>query len=131
MDEHRLSPKVCLEARVYLSLTHLIAASDLTLAEKGPQTPVLAEESTKPVWGPDLIDQVSMFIFGTIHTAEGIQINGFTVKRALPNFRRFLTDSDKIAALSSNLAYYVINPATKGRAGSVNSPMLLCHAYPI
>lgn len=45
------------------------------------------------------------------------------VKKALPNFRRFLTDSDKIAALSSNLAYYVVNPATKGRAGFVNSPL--------
>jgi hypothetical protein len=41
----------------------LIAASDLTLAEKGLQTPVLAEESTKPIWGPDLIDQASAFIF--------------------------------------------------------------------
>jgi hypothetical protein len=44
-----------------LPLTNiLIAASDLTLAEKGLQTPV--EESTKPIWGPDLIDQATTFI---------------------------------------------------------------------
>jgi len=61
MEEHRQSPKVSPEARVYLSLTHLIASYDLTLAEKGLQTPVLAEGSTKPVWGPDLIDQASGF----------------------------------------------------------------------
>lgn len=78
------------------------------------------EESTKPVWGPDLIDQASRFIFDAFHITDDTQINEFMVKRALPNFRRFLADSDKIAALSSNLAYYVVNPATKGRAGSVN-----------
>ena len=40
----------------------MAATTDLTLAEKGLQTPVLADENTKPVWGPDLIDQVSVFI---------------------------------------------------------------------
>lgn len=40
----------------------MIAAFDLMLAEKGPQTPVLAEENNKPVWGPDLIDQVIVLI---------------------------------------------------------------------
>jgi len=40
----------------------MVVTSDLTSAEKDLQTPVLAEESTKPVWGPDLIDQVIAFI---------------------------------------------------------------------
>ena len=52
------------------------------------------------------------------------------VKKALPNFRRSLADSDKIAALSSNLAYYVVTPATKGRAGFVNLPLSSCRTYP-
>src|SRR5258706_522592 len=43
-------------------MTHMVVTSDLTSAEKDLQTPVLAEESTKPVWGPDLIDQVIAFI---------------------------------------------------------------------
>jgi hypothetical protein len=55
-------PKGLSRGSSYLSLTHMIAASDLTLAERGLQTPVLAEENNKPVWGPDLIDQVITFI---------------------------------------------------------------------
>ena len=70
--------------------------------------------------GPGLDRPSNCVHYGAVYFAEGAQINEYMVKKALPNFRRFLTDSDKIAALSSNLAYYVVNPATKGRAGFVN-----------
>ncbi|KAK0466281.1 Dopey, N-terminal-domain-containing protein [Desarmillaria tabescens] len=45
-----------------------------------------------------------------------IQINDFIAKTILPNLRRFLVDNDKVAAACSNIVYYIVNPAMKGKA---------------
>ncbi|KAK0199079.1 Dopey, N-terminal-domain-containing protein [Armillaria mellea] len=44
-----------------------------------------------------------------------IQINDFIAKTILPNLRRFLVDNDKVAGACSNIVYYIVNPAMKGK----------------
>ncbi|GAA6042706.1 hypothetical protein JCM8097_003757 [Rhodosporidiobolus ruineniae] len=44
------------------------------------------------------------------------EIAEFLAKRVLPDFRRFLVDADKTAAVCSNMVYYIVAPAFKTRA---------------
>ncbi|KAK7025465.1 hypothetical protein VNI00_015993 [Paramarasmius palmivorus] len=44
------------------------------------------------------------------------QVTDYLATSALPNLRRFLVDSDKVTSACSNIAYYIIGPALKGRA---------------
>lgn len=75
--------------------------SDPAIAEK--KLPVgISEDNTKAIWGAELIDQ----------------INEFFVSKGIPNFRRFLADTDRITAVSTNMVYYIVSPAMKSRIGS-------------
>ncbi|KAF8665364.1 hypothetical protein AX16_000383 [Volvariella volvacea WC 439] len=44
------------------------------------------------------------------------QINQFLATTGIPNLRRFFTDNDKVASACSNIVYYIIGPAMKGKA---------------
>ncbi|KNZ76347.1 Protein dopey [Termitomyces sp. J132] len=44
------------------------------------------------------------------------KINDFVASSVLPNLRKFLMDNDKIISACSNIIYYVVNPAMRGRA---------------
>ncbi|KDQ15544.1 hypothetical protein BOTBODRAFT_65254 [Botryobasidium botryosum FD-172 SS1] len=57
------------------------------------------DDSLKPAWGDDLIDQIQEFI----------------ATRVLPNVRRVLLEGDKIASVCTNIAYYIVNPAMKSK----------------
>ncbi|KAG9047301.1 hypothetical protein FS842_000675 [Serendipita sp. 407] len=77
------------------------APSDSALAEKR-LTLTISEENNKAVWGVELIDRIEEYF----------------VSKGIPNFRRFLADTDRIGAISTNLAYYVVAPAMKSRSGA-------------
>ncbi|SCV67868.1 BQ2448_5479 [Microbotryum intermedium] len=47
---------------------------------------------------------------------HALDITKFLTRRVLPDFRRFLIDSDKTAATCSNMVYYIIAPAFKTRS---------------
>jgi hypothetical protein len=85
------------------SFNYITAHSDAALAEKRVVV-TITEENTKPIWGPELIERIEEFL----------------VKRGIPNFRRFLADTDRITAVSTNLVYYIIAPAMKSRSGYVS-----------
>lgn len=34
----------------------------------------------------------------------------------IPNLRKFLIDNDKVAAACTNIVYYIVNPAMKGKS---------------
>lgn len=79
---------------------NLAAHSDPAIAEK--KLPIgISEDNTKAIWGAELIDQ----------------INEFFVSKGIPNFRRFLADTDRITAVSTNMVYYIVSPAMKSRIG--------------
>lgn len=44
------------------------------------------------------------------------QINNFIGTTAIPNLRKFLIDNDKVAAACTNIVYYIVNPAMKGKS---------------
>ncbi|KAJ8084790.1 hypothetical protein PM082_003567 [Marasmius tenuissimus] len=44
------------------------------------------------------------------------QIIEYLASNAVPNLRRFLVESDKVATSCSNIAYYVVTPSLKGKA---------------
>jgi cellulase/cellobiase CelA1 len=44
------------------------------------------------------------------------QINQYIAAEVLPNIRRYLVDSDKVAASCANIAYYIIAPALRSRS---------------
>ncbi|CAK5264480.1 unnamed protein product [Mycena citricolor] len=44
-----------------------------------------------------------------------VQINGFIAGTAMPNLRRFLMDNDKVVAACTNVVYYIVGPAMKGK----------------
>ncbi|KAG5340493.1 hypothetical protein C0989_001400 [Termitomyces sp. Mn162] len=44
------------------------------------------------------------------------KINDFVASSVLPNLRKFSMDNDKIISACSNIIYYVVNPAMRGRA---------------
>ncbi|KAF8899262.1 Dopey, N-terminal-domain-containing protein [Infundibulicybe gibba] len=43
------------------------------------------------------------------------QITAFIASSTLPNLRKFLIESDKVASACNNIIYYIVNPAMKGR----------------
>ena len=43
------------------------------------------------------------------------QIIDFVATTVVPNLRKFLMDNDKVASASSNIVYYIINPALKAK----------------
>ncbi|SCZ93044.1 BZ3500_MvSof-1268-A1-R1_Chr6-2g08425 [Microbotryum saponariae] len=47
---------------------------------------------------------------------HALDITDFLTRRVLPDFRRFLIDSDKTAATCSNMVYYIVAPAFKTRS---------------
>ncbi|KDE03256.1 hypothetical protein MVLG_06250 [Microbotryum lychnidis-dioicae p1A1 Lamole] len=47
---------------------------------------------------------------------HALDITDFLAHRVLPDFRRFLIDSDKTAATCSNMVYYIVAPAFKTRS---------------
>ncbi|KAG9033005.1 hypothetical protein FRB95_000667 [Tulasnella sp. JGI-2019a] len=75
-------------------------ASDLALNDKAESPAVPVDDSQKIVTGFDLIDQ----------------INGFLASKLLPALRRFLLEPDRILALCTNIVYYVVNPAIRSKA---------------
>ncbi|TFK70447.1 hypothetical protein BDN72DRAFT_887964 [Pluteus cervinus] len=58
-----------------------------------------SNENVKTLVPSDLVTQVNQFISGV----------------ALPNMRRFLVDNDKITTACTNIVYYIVSPAMKGR----------------
>jgi hypothetical protein len=44
------------------------------------------------------------------------QINQFTGSIAIPNLRKFLIDNDRVTAACTNIVYYIVNPAMKGKS---------------
>jgi hypothetical protein len=102
----RLTPILRCKCPDYLidsSFNYIAAQSDTALVEKRV-TITITEENTKPIWGPELIERIEEFL----------------VKRGIPNFRRFLADTDRITAVSTNLVYYIVAPAMKSRSGYVS-----------
>jgi hypothetical protein len=65
--------------------------------------------------GADLVLQVispavAPFLIDSVH------VHQFIASTALPNLRRFLMETDKIAAACTNIVYYIINPSMKGKS---------------
>ena len=77
-----------------------VVHSDLAIAEKKLSIGI-SDDNTKAVWGVELIDQ----------------INEFFAAKGISNFRRFLADTDRITAVSTNMVYYIVSPAMKSRIG--------------
>ncbi|KAF7303085.1 Dopey-N domain-containing protein [Mycena kentingensis (nom. inval.)] len=44
------------------------------------------------------------------------QINQFIATTAMPNLRKFLMDNDKVVASCTNIVYYIVSPAMKGKS---------------
>lgn len=44
-----------------------------------------------------------------------MQLTSFVAVSVLPNLRRFLLENDKVIAACSNIVYYVVNPAMRGK----------------
>ncbi|KAK7063885.1 dopey-N domain-containing protein [Favolaschia claudopus] len=44
------------------------------------------------------------------------QVNLFIATAAMPNLRRFLMDNDKVVAACTNIVYYIVSPAMKGKS---------------
>ncbi|KAJ7103154.1 Dopey, N-terminal-domain-containing protein, partial [Mycena belliarum] len=44
------------------------------------------------------------------------QVNQFIATTAMPSLRRFLMDNDKVIASCTNIVYYVVSPAMKGKS---------------
>ncbi|KAJ6601434.1 Dopey, N-terminal-domain-containing protein [Mycena vulgaris] len=44
------------------------------------------------------------------------QVNLFIANTAMPSLRRFLMDNDKVVASCTNIVYYIISPAMKGKS---------------
>ncbi|KAF8588312.1 hypothetical protein K439DRAFT_1629769 [Ramaria rubella] len=84
-----------------------------TLAANGRSSPL-------PPVSPETGDESSAPSLDSSTLSVGIdlpdQVNGFLASRVLPNLRRFLFDNDKVAGVCTNLVYYVITPAMKGKA---------------
>lgn len=49
------------------------------------------------------------------------QVAQFLTERALPGCRRYMLEVDKVAAIGTNIMYYIIAPAFKGRSRSADS----------
>ncbi|KAI5833359.1 hypothetical protein K523DRAFT_343112 [Schizophyllum commune Tattone D] len=45
-----------------------------------------------------------------------VEITQYLASTALPNLRRYLLDNDKVVSACNNITYYIVSPATKGRA---------------
>ncbi|KAI6154002.1 Dopey, N-terminal-domain-containing protein [Pisolithus tinctorius] len=52
----------------------------------------------------------------TLGNELSLQITNFVATTVLPNLRKFLPDNDKVASACSNIVYYVVNPAVKGKS---------------
>lgn len=47
---------------------------------------------------------------------DGIQIIQFMSSDALPHLRQYLIDNDKILVACTNIMYYIVSPAIKGKS---------------
>lgn len=82
---------------IFFSLAH----SETALPDKERRmSPAITDQKSKAPWGPDLIDQ----------------INEFLLEKGVSNFRKFLADTDRITAVSTNLVYYIVAPAMKSKS---------------
>jgi len=89
--------------------------------EKVDSTSSLVQESSKSAIGIELIFSVNEWMRLSLCQALNtiFQINQFIASIALPNLRKFLMETDKVAATCTNIVYYVINPAMKGKSRCV------------
>ncbi|KAJ7204429.1 Dopey, N-terminal-domain-containing protein [Mycena pura] len=82
-----------------------------TLATNGRESPAPREEK--------LAASVSSIAADTAPrpaSAEAVsQINLFIATAAMPRLRRFLMDNDKVVASCTNIVYYIVGPAMKGK----------------
>lgn len=53
-----------------------------------------------------------------------LQMVHYIAQNSLPRLRKFLVDADKIATICQNIAYYIVTPATKGKARRVLSAFI-------
>ncbi|KAF8215761.1 Dopey, N-terminal-domain-containing protein [Mycena galopus ATCC 62051] len=51
-----------------------------------------------------------------VPTELASQVNLFIATTAMPSLRRFLMDNDKVVAACTNIVYYIISPAMKGKS---------------
>ncbi|KAJ7070662.1 Dopey, N-terminal-domain-containing protein [Mycena amicta] len=51
-------------------------------------------------------------------------INQFIATTAMPNLRKFLMDNDKVVASCTNIVYYVVSPAMKGKPMDVDPAVM-------
>ncbi|KAI6048019.1 Dopey, N-terminal-domain-containing protein [Pisolithus marmoratus] len=62
----------------------------------------------------------------TLGNELSLQITNFIATTVLPNLRKFLLDNDKVASICSNIVYYVVNPAVKGKSRPLDlDPMVV------
>ncbi|KAF9447031.1 hypothetical protein P691DRAFT_803039 [Macrolepiota fuliginosa MF-IS2] len=85
------------------------------LATNGRESPAPVREdkidpsaSSSSLPAPDTPKQGSSFE----HTT---QITQFVASSSLPNLRKFLVDNDKVASVCTNIVYYIVTPAMRGR----------------
>ncbi|KAG8881950.1 hypothetical protein FRB98_004046 [Tulasnella sp. 332] len=95
-------------------------ASEVALNEKPDSPVVLVDDSPKLLPGPDLIDQVSPPDWKycvLLQSDDPIpKINSFLATKLLPDLRRFLLDPDRVLTLCTNIVYYVVSPAIRSKA---------------
>ncbi|KAJ6623058.1 Dopey, N-terminal-domain-containing protein [Mycena sp. CBHHK59/15] len=75
-----------------------------SLATNGRESPAPRDEK--------LAASVSSFA----STELASQVNLFLATTAMPSLRRFLMDNDKVVASCTNIVYYIISPAIKGKS---------------
>ncbi|KAJ7742186.1 Dopey, N-terminal-domain-containing protein [Mycena olivaceomarginata] len=58
--------------------------------------------------------QLYSYIFGNVPISQ--QVNLFIATTAMSSLRRFLMDNDKVVAACTNIVYYIVSPAMKGKS---------------
>ena len=98
-------------------------ASDSKLDEKFNAGTEASAETSQQAVVVDINEQVSCpFLYSSLVQFLYyliLQICLFVANEALPQLRRFLIDSDKIATACNNVIYYIVNPSLRSKSGFV------------
>ncbi|KAJ7269339.1 Dopey, N-terminal-domain-containing protein [Mycena haematopus] len=86
-----------------------------TLGTNGRESPAPRDE--KPTASVSSLPDVAS---RAIPTELASQVNLFIATTAMQSLRRFLMDNDKVVAACTNIVYYIVGPAMKGKSRPMN-----------
>jgi len=77
---------------------------------------LVAPEAPKQTGSLENVSQVTTSIVTNGPLSDPAQITQFIASASLPNLRKFLLDTDKVASICANIIYYIVTPALRGRS---------------